>query len=583
MPRAWTPKTLNWNIPPADESAEQLARQIRTSRVVAQALVNRGISDADAARGFLSPKLNDLHDPEQLPGCVKAAKRIARAVEQNEKIVIYGDYDVDGMTSVAILHACLKMVDGDVSFYVPHRLDEGYGVNDEAVDKLIAEGMDLMVTVDCGVTAVQPVRKTVEKGVDVIITDHHAVGQALPPAEAIVHPDLPGELYPNPHMCGAGVAFKVAWQVAREVCGTKRVDDRMKEFLLNATCLAALGTIADVVPLVGENRSLAVFGLRGLPQAKHDGLQALLASANLVGETLDAFHVGFRLAPRLNACGRMGHAQLAVELLTDAPAEKAAKIAGYLSQQNTERQKVEREITARAIELVEERGLDGDDARVIVLAEQGWHAGVVGICASRLVDRFGKPAVIIAINGDGTGQGSARSVEGFHMRDALQACGEHLLSFGGHAMAGGLRVAVQSVEAFTKAMEAHARQHVSDEQIAPSIDVDVETNLEELSYVVVEHLSRFQPCGQGNPHPRVAMRGLEIIAPPRRIGRSGKTATMVLGQAGQRMRAVGFGMGDLADRLVGIKKVDVVAEPVLNTFRGRTNAELQLIDVRWDG
>lgn len=580
MPRAWKPNTHRWQIEPPFPGAADLARQLRTSPLVATVLHHRGADDPESGSRFLRPSLNHLHDPSDLPGCQAAADRIARAVADGERICIYGDYDVDGMTAVAILHRCLTMVGAVPSFYVPHRLEEGYGINDEALDAIAADGTDLLVTVDCGITAVEPLARAAQAGMDVIVTDHHTPGDVLPNAVAIVHPDLPGESYPNPGLCGAGVALKLAWQVAREITGARRVDDHLREFLLDATCLAALGTIADVVPLRGENRALAVFGLRGLPQSTHPGLMALLESAKLTGETLDAYHVGFLLAPRLNACGRMGHARLAVELLTDASADKAAEIARYLVRQNTERQKTEREITAEAVEMVRAGG-DLDDRKVIVLASEDWHGGVIGIVASRLVDRFHRPTVLIAINGDGTGQGSGRSIPGFHMHRSLSACGEHLISYGGHEMAGGIRIDSAKIDAFAEAMEMFGRSHMEESSLQPALRIDAEATLDDLRYRTVEHLASLAPFGQGNPPPVVAMRRMKLLGPPKRMGRSGRTLGMVLGGQGGRIRAVGFGMGDLADELAGVKTVDVAAEPTLNHFRGNTSVELKLRDVRW--
>ncbi|MCY2924018.1 MAG: DHH family phosphoesterase, partial [Planctomycetota bacterium] len=339
MRTAWTPRTLEWKVAAPFEGAADLAREAATTPLVGQILHNRGIRTGTEAKAFLEPKLNDLLDPETLPGVTQAAKRIAAAAKAREKIVIYGDYDVDGMTAVAILQAVLKLAGAASDFYVPHRLDEGYGLNSEAVDKIVAEGARLIVTVDCGISALEPVARARAAGADVIVTDHHTPGAALPEATAIVHPALPGGGYANPNLSGAGVAFKLAWQVARELCGEKRVDEPMRKFLLDATCLAALGTIADVVPLVGENRVLATHGLRGLPASEHPGLKALLASASLGGKVLDAFDVGFALAPRLNACGRMGHARDAVELLSGPGAERCAEIARQLADQNADRQR----------------------------------------------------------------------------------------------------------------------------------------------------------------------------------------------------------------------------------------------------
>ena len=578
--RAWTPKSLEWKLASPFPQADELARQLQTAPLVAQILANRGCADPDAAEAMLNPKLTDLHDPTLLSGCESAARRLAKAVADKEKILIYGDYDVDGMTATAILHACLRMLGATADFYVPHRLEEGYGVNVEAVRKIVANGAQLIVTVDCGISAIEPIAEAVAAGVDVIVTDHHTPPETLPDVSAVVHPNLPGGQYPNANLAGAGVAFKLAWQLAREVCGSTRVDEPMRNFLLDATCLAALGTIADVVPLIGENRTLATFGLRGLPGSNHPGLRALLESANLVGEKLDAYHVGFLLAPRLNAAGRMGHARLAVELLTSATAQRSRTIADYLNKQNTERQKVERAIATEAAEMVVDRGLDAPDSRIIVLASETWHGGVIGIVASRLVEKFGRPAILVALNGDG-GQGSGRSIPGFNLYDAMAACSGHLRSCGGHAMAGGLRIDREKIDDFAAAIGEYARQHVPAKSTAGELEIDAECTLADLSYQAVQHLSRLGPHGQGNPEPVVAIRGCKLIAKPRRMGRGGKTVGMLLGQGETKMRAVGFGMGDLADLLEGVRTVDVAAAASLNSFQGRTNVELNLKDVTW--
>jgi single-stranded-DNA-specific exonuclease len=568
-------------VAPPQAEAAALARSVGTAPLVGQVLRNRGIADADAARAFLDPKLTDLHDPALLPGAETAARRLVQAVRDGERIVLYGDYDVDGMTGVAVLFACLRMLGAEPDWYVPHRLDEGYGVNAEAVRKLAADGAELLVTVDCGISAVEPLREARSAGLDVIVTDHHVPGEELPPATAIVHPALAGGAYPCRDLAGAGVAFKLAWQTAREACGERRVDERMKEFLVEATCLAALGTIADVVPLVGENRVLAAHGLRGLAATKHPGLRALIEAAGIAGDRLDTYAVGFRLAPRLNACGRMGHARLALELLTRAEPGRCREIADYLNRQNAERHRVEQEITDQAVETVLSRGLDDAAHRAIVLGSNEWHGGVVGIVASRLVERFGKPAVLVSLNGGEVAHGSARSIPDFHMRDALAACAEHLEGFGGHAMAGGVRVRPEKMEAFADAFGRYAAETIEPEQLTAALGVDAEVPLPALQYSAVEHLTRLAPFGEGNPRPIVAVRDCEVVNPPRRMGRRGGTAGLVLGQNGATLRAVGFGMGDLADLLVGVQRVDVAAEPVLNSYRGRTSVELKLRDVSW--
>ncbi len=582
MAMAWKPRQYTWQLADAWEGVGELARQLRISDLLAQILYNRSCDDPETARAFLDPKLTDLHDPTELPGATKAAERIIAAVADGKRIVIYGDYDVDGMTSVAILHACLKMLNADVHYYVPHRLDEGYGVNSDALEKLIDQGMGMMITVDCGITAVGPIAEATAAGVEVIVTDHHLLGDELPEASAIVHPALPGKHYPNPGLAGAGVAFKLAWQIARTACGSEKVDEPMRKFLLDATALAALGTIADVVPLTGENRAIAAFGLAGLSATDHPGLKALISSAKLESKKLDSYHVGYLLAPRLNAAGRMGHARLAVELLTDPEPERAAEIAKYLITQNTERQKVERKIREQAIEMVEAKGLDKPGSHSIVLASDQWHGGVIGIVASRLVEKFARPAMLIAINGDGTGQGSGRSIAGFHIRKALDGCSQYLEGFGGHAMAAGLRIKADKIDAFAEAFEAQAAAQIAGTELTPKLAIDVESSLNQLGFNTVNQLARLGPFGQANPRPVVAFMGCQLLGEPKRIGRAGQSVSMVLKQHGSRMRTVGFGMGDLADYLLGINSVDVVAEPVLNTFNGRTSVELKLIDVRWE-
>jgi len=579
--RAWRRNRWTWRLANPFEGSGDLARRIGTAPLIAQILANRGITDPQTAQAFMKPSLDDLHDPELLPGARDASELIARAVSEKRPIVIYGDYDVDGITGVAILHACLRMAGADVDFYVPHRLDEGYGVNTDALRKIVARGAKLLITVDCGISASAALSEAAKGGLDVIVTDHHSLPDELPEVAGIVHPCLGGGAYPNPELSGAGVAFKLAWQIARVICGRDRLDEHMRDFLLNSTCLAALGTIADVVPLLGENRSLAVHGLRGLPGTTHPGLRALLESAGLANGKLDAYDVGFVLGPRINACGRMGHARLAVELLTDAPPARCREIAGYLAKQNSERQRVQRQTTAQAMEMVAQKELDAGDHRAIVLWSDDWHGGVIGIVAARLVDEFSRPTVLLATNGEGCAQGSGRSVPGFHMRDALAACSEHLTAFGGHAKAGGLRLDRDKIEQFAEAFGRYARANAPSDELTPVLEIDAETNLSALDFQLAEHMGRLGPFGEGNPPPIVAIRGCRVLAPPRRMGRNGGTVGLLLGQGDTRIRSVGFGMGDLADDLIGIDTIDVAGQVILNTFNGRTSVELKLKDASW--
>jgi len=574
---------MTWQVQAPAEGAAELARQMRLSPLVAQVLWNRGLHDEPAARAFLEPKLTDLHDPEMLPGCEAAAERIARAIADGEPICIYGDYDVDGITATAILEACLRLCEAaDIRHYVPHRLEEGYGLNVEAIEQIAAEGARLVVTVDCGVGAAEPIARANELGMDVIVTDHHVIQGELPEAVAVVHPGLEtaGEPYPNRGLCGAGVAFKLAWQVARQVCGEQRVDEPMRQFLLDATTLAALGTIADIVPLLGENRTLATFGLRGLTGTNHIGLTALIESAGLAEKQIDAMHVGFVLGPRINAAGRMGHARQAIEMLTTDSPGTARAIAAELNARNDERREVEQAITAQAVELVTAGGLD-ESTRSIVLAGEGWHGGVIGIVASRLVDRFARPSILIAVGEDGMGQASGRSIPGLDLAAALAECAELLEGFGGHEMAAGLQIRKENIPAFVERFEGVAAERLADTPARAELPIDAETTLAGLDFNTVSQLEKMAPFGQANRRPVVQILGCEVISPPKRMGRSGGHMQMVLGDGSGRARAVGFGMGDLVDAMLGQNRVDIAAVPVINTFNGRSNVELQLKDVRW--
>jgi single-stranded-DNA-specific exonuclease len=579
-----------WNVAPSDPQAAELASRLRVSPLIAQVLLNRGLRECDDCRQFLSPSLKTLHDPSRLPNLNRAAQRIAKAIRDRQKIVIYGDYDVDGITATAILWHAIRQLGGIVDSYIPHRIDEGYGLGSEAIAQLCDGEKPLIVSVDCGVTAVEPAKIAKERGVDLIITDHHdwrqsAPGEtALPDCYTIVHPRLPGEgeAYPNPHLCGAGVAFKLAWGIGLAVSGNSRVSADFREFLVNATALAALGTIADVVPLVGENRALAHFGLKGLPATKLPGLRALIDSAGLSGQALDSFHVGFLLAPRLNASGRMGHAQLAVEMLTSADEPKAKEIAAYLEQQNRARQTIEKQIFAQAVEQVTANGWDGDGQRGLVLAAEEWHPGVIGIVASRIVERYHRPAVMIALS-NGHGQGSARSVSGFHLARALEACSECLEGHGGHEMAAGLKLQTSRIDDFRAAFCAEAQRRLTPEMLVPELRIDALADLQDITAALVVALDRLGPFGHGNRRPLLACRGLSVAAPARRVGRNAEHLQLLLRQGERNIKCIAFGRGEWADRLVPGVNVDLAAEPCINEFNGFSSVELEVKDLQWVG
>ena len=628
-----------WKISPADPAAEQLAASLKTSPLIAQILLNRGLREPADCQSFLRPSLKFLHEPALLANLDRASARIAKAIRDNQRIVIYGDYDVDGITATAILWHAIKILGGNVDFYIPHRIDEGYGLNAEAIRQICDAGAKVIITVDCGVTAIEPARIAAERGVDLIITDHHewheeaarqgdtrhetrdgaaelesagssvdaadACAKAhpteaalpdsaqssvlspqssiprLPLCHALVHPRLPSPSgYPNPHLCGAGVAFKLAWGIGLAMSGGTRVSDSFRGFLIEATALAALGTIADVVPLLGENRVLAHFGLGGLRSSNLVGIKALIASAGLTGQNLDSFHVGFLLAPRLNACGRMGHARLAVEMLTSADEKKATEIATYLEQQNRARQAIERQILDQAIQQITEQNLAADDRSAIVLGSEGWHAGVIGIVAARIVDRYHRPAVMVSLT-NGHGQGSGRSVAGFHLARALEACGQHLQAYGGHEMAAGLKIETAKFADFRDAFCDHARQAMRPEHLVPQLTIDCVGDLRQFTPALVSHLDRLGPFGHGNRKPLIVCRGVTISSPPRRCGRNSEHLQLTVKQNNCFLKCIAFNWGEMESKLTMGTVVDLAVEPLLNEFNGYINVELEIKDLQF--
>jgi single-stranded-DNA-specific exonuclease len=530
---------------------------------------------------FLRPELKELLPPEQLPGAVEAGRRLADAARRGRKIVIYGDYDVDGVTATAILWHGLTLAGANVGFYIPSRLDEGYGVNVEALEQIRAEGADLVITVDCGITAVEEARLARTLGLELIITDHHEPRGELPDAAVVVHPTACGSESANPYLSGAGVAFKVAWALARELCGSARVTAEYRDFLLDATAFAALGLVADVVPLTGENRVIASFGLRHLCHIDNPGLRALIEVSGLTGKrSYDEYDVGFVLAPRLNAVGRLGHARLAVELFTRADPERARQIASNLDAQNRQRQTVEQRIVKQAEALVVEQGFHRESKRGIVLASPDWHPGVIGIVASRLVDRFCRPTVLISLDGE-TGQGSGRSIPSFPLHEVLATCEQHLISHGGHAMAAGVRIAAGQIEAFVDAFLAQAARRLTPADLVPKLSLDDEVELGQLVPGVVEAILRMAPFGIGNPKPRLATGVVDLADEPRAVGNGGQHLQFTVRQGRTYRKAIAFGRGQRLRQLLDHRRLRLAFEPIINDWGGRRKVELKVIDWKW--
>ncbi|HIJ71181.1 MAG TPA: single-stranded-DNA-specific exonuclease RecJ [Planctomycetes bacterium] len=568
-----------WHIRPASEKSGQLARLLKISPITAQVLINRQITDAEQARAFLSPKLTELIEPDKMPGIAPAVERIKRALADSERFAIYGDYDVDGITGVAILWHLLTILGGQVEYYIPHRIDEGYGLNAGAIKQLAQAGVKLIITVDCGITAAGEAALVKELGVELVITDHHQADGDLPQATAIVHPGL--EPYANPDSAGATVALKLAWALVNEYKTNGQTRSDLREFLLNATTLAAMGTIADVVDLRGENRILANYGLKALNQSKLVGISALIRSAQLDARSIDSYDIAFRLAPMLNAAGRMGHARLAVELLTSQSEMRCYQIAEYLKDQNNKRRQCQRKMFKQVRERITTAGLNHPDKKSIVLADDSWHTGVVGIVASRVVDQFFRPAILINTFEE-IAQGSARSVEGFNIHAALSACSDHLVSFGGHEMAAGLKLGKDKVEAFAQEFEEYARQNINEEHLESRLNIDAVCSIRDLNVHVVKELLRLEPFGQGNPAPVFASRGVRLISPPRRVGVKGDHLQVSITDNTASVRCIGFGMGNLEKKVLEAEAFNIAYEAQIDTYNGGNSVQLVLQDIQFE-
>jgi single-stranded-DNA-specific exonuclease len=554
---------------------------MRCSPLLAQVLAARGLRSGDEAKAFLSAELNQLHEPDLLPGVPDAADRIVAAVRSGRRITVYGDYDVDGVTGTSILWHCLKLCGAQVDYYIPCRMEEGYGLNADAVRQLHAEDPGrLVVTVDCGIGSLKEVALARELGLELIVTDHHTLAPELPDAVCVVHPRLPGTAYPFGELCGAGVAFKLAWGVCQRLGDGKKASPSMRQFLMSAVGLAAMGTVADVVPLVGENRILVRYGLGALREMPLTGLSLLLQVAGLTDkQQLTAEDIGFALAPRINAAGRLGQARLAVELLTTDNRQRAAQLAEYVDQLNKNRQSVERRIYREAKQQVEEHAAWQGHA-ALVLAHHEWHPGVIGIVAGRIAERYERPAILIALDEQQqAGQGSGRAFAGFDLYAALHACRAHLDGLGGHKAAAGLRIRGERIDDFRDDFADYASQNRVVADGRAEIHVDAEVQLADLNHRAVRELESLGPFGCEHQRPRFVATRVELAEPPRRMGGGDRHLSLRIRQANKVLRCVAFGKGDWADELTRQPgPLSICFTAGLNEFNGYESVELHLVD-----
>ncbi len=561
--------TPTWHVPARQPEREaRLQRELGVSSLLAAVLVQRGLIEPEEAHAFLNPSYDQFHDPRKLPDFVPAVKAILGAKERGELIFVHGDYDVDGVTSAALYHRFLRSVGCRVVTHVPHRMKEGYGIHESAVEAAREAGAKLFLTCDCGTGAHEQIRAAHAAGMTVVVTDHHEVGETLPEAAAVINPHRADSTYPFPELAGVGVAFKFAEGIAAEL-GLKR-----EHFYRAFLDLAALGTIADVMPLVGENRLLARFGLEQLGITKKIGLQALMREAELQAP-LRSYHVGFVLGPRLNAAGRIDDAALALDLLIESDPTQAAAMAREIERINQARREEQERTIQEAEALVLEQGME--TRRVIVIAREGWHSGIIGIVAGRLVERFRRPTFVLAIDpAEGLCKGSARTIPKFHLADALNAHRDLLLSGGGHAMAAGCSLPLDRLEAFRDGLHGYAADYLTDEDFLPHVEADVLVEGSEVTLNALEELQRMEPFGCANPTPSFMVRGAQIgkITPTRK-----PEHVQLEIQAGETLaKGMGFSMGDrLTPEMEGIT-CDLLFQPTLDEWRGRRSVKWHVRD-----
>lgn len=589
-------KTNNiWRFKSGNQALQYILNyELGVSSLLAGLMVNRGIYNVEEARLFLNGKLDDMYDPLLLKDMNKAVSRTVQALQSGEKIIIYGDYDVDGITSTAMLVSVLRRLGGDVSYYIPSRLDEGYGLHAQALEQICKEECHLIITVDCGISSVDEAVLAGEMGVDLVITDHHEPPPELPGALAVVNPKRPDCTYPFKSLAGVGVALKFVQALAGRAGGRP---DMWQEYL----DLACLGTVADMVPLKEENRILVKHGLEQLSRSTKPGLRALMSvslgstdglngqsredevsSAGRRhgggGEILSPHAVGFYLAPRLNAAGRVGNPRLGVELLLCNDEERACGMAAELQRENQERQKLEAGVLKEALEMLENDKKIAQ-SKVLVLASPNWHAGVIGIVASRLVDRFYRPTLLIAIDGS-EGKGSARSIPGFNMYCALDNCSDFLSGYGGHAQAAGFSIASDRVESFRRAINEYAESILNEEDLIPGLELDAVISKDLLTKQLVEELNSLAPFGHCNPPPLLAYRDMRVLA-SREVGRGGTHLKMLLRAGNTVFDGIGFSLGKYSSLLTGNRRVDVAFVPQIDEWNGKRRLQLKVKDFHY--
>jgi len=569
----------NWELAlqPDEKLIKEISHELKLNPIIVRILVGRNIDTPAKIERFLNCDLNDLCDPYLLQDTQVAVNRIIQALRENEKMMIFGDYDVDGITATSLMFLVLNRLGGEVSYYLPNRLLEGYGLSEDGILEAQKRGVKLIITVDCGVTAYEEIKFAKEKGIDCVITDHHEPQDRCLDAVAVMNPKQKGKNYEGGELSGVGVAFKLAQALYQKL-------DQDQAELEEHLDLVALGTAADIVPLVDENRILTKFGMRQITRTTKPGLKSLIFVSGIMGEEINTGQVIFVLAPRINAVGRLGDAEKAIKLLTTKDGKLAAELARFLDAENKKRKDIDEGTLEQALEMIRQNVNLSED-RVIVLSSSNWHPGVIGIVASRIVERYHRPTVMITIDKDG-GKGSARSISSFHLYNALKECEELLLKYGGHKYAAGLSILPQNIPLFESKLKEIASQKLKAEDLVPKLYIDTEIELEQIDEILVNLIEKFAPFGPQNSKPVFLTRNLEVIGQPYIVGNN--HLKLKVGRGERIFDAIGFGLGDWVKPL-GMRKIDLDLAYVIERveWNGESRIQLRIKDLKfsgsWDG
>lgn len=556
-----------WQICECDkEKVENIKNKYNLNSLLATILVNKNIIDKEKIRLFLEPNRNDFYDPYLINDMDIATDRIIKAINNQEKVIIYGDYDVDGITSITVLKSFLKDVGLQASYYIPNRLEEGYGLNKDAINKIAEQGYTLMITVDCGITAIEEVEYANSLGIETIITDHHEPGEELPNALAVIDNKRKDSKYPFRELAGVGVAFKVSQALSQKL-------NLKEETYLKYLDIVCVGTISDIVPLVDENRVITKLGMLLVKQTKNLGLRSILNSSGY--RQINSMAISFGVAPRINACGRLGDAEEALKLLLSTDIYEVNELTNKLNEHNRQRQEIEKSISKEAIEKIENEKLN--ENRTIVVGGKNWHHGVIGIVSSKITEKYFKPSILLSLEENGIAKGSGRSIPGFDLHEALMKCEDLLDKFGGHSMAVGLTLKQENLSEFYKRFEYFAKESKI-EEIVPIINVDAKIELSDINKKVIEDLKQLEPFGEANKMPIFALKNVKIDSI--RSLSDGKHLKLTLREKNQVISAIGFNIGNLVNEYKIGDRIDIAGTLEINTYNGMESLQINIKDVK---